>query len=570
MYAVLFADQEIAPDFNLFGGFINFDIDGWGSDHYGVGGYFYNITRKSPVDMEYLLAYDKESESFRMYDNATYLEAMLSVIRVIRVSESKTIVSIDDPAAITPNKNILTDELIAKANNNPTVTSEDHPRWTGFMLGLGNAGELGTSADDITLSGEWGFNAAKLLLHYETLFSADMTSTDISMLEKLDELVAAAIEQDMHLNIMLHHLPGHKFTIDENYVSHGEFDLFTNEEQQIKADHVFRILAARYKDVPSYNLSIAPLYGSSNKGMSTGLPSPEYTAEDVAAYLGRVIDVIRTEDPDRLVIYEADSNNDTYSILHRSAPVKAVADEKGNTMISYNFCQNAYVYASMTSTEGRHIDDANSSFYAPSYPNYIYSIRSHIRQGSFLAFDGLLPKGTVLTLHLEKSDGGTLLIAADGETLYSEKLPEATYEIGDRISGYYPYAVSEKQIQIILPTTPKKLEIACKGGSFDLCGINLTLPEEYAVDRWYYSQAYDVYLGLEEETGKFFWRLIHPLKKREVSSQSMMTFRILPIISSMKHRRIQSTHGRRRSLTLTVTVSVLMNVLISQELRGHQ
>ena len=35
----------------------------------------------------------------------------------------------------------------------------------------------------------------------------------------------------------------------------------------------------------------------------------------------------------------------------------------------------------------------------------------------------------------------------------------------------------------------------------DFCGIYLSLPEEYARERWYFAQAYDVYPGLQEKEG---------------------------------------------------------------------
>jgi len=507
MHAVLFADQEIAPDFNLFGGIINFDLEGWGNDHYGVGGYHYNISRKSPVDNEYPLAYDEESESFRMYENATYLEAVLSVIRTIRLGESKTIVSIDDPAAINPNPNILTDELIAKANQNPKVTSEEHPRWTGFVLNYtASPGEFATSPREIELSSEWGFNAARLILRYDTVFSKDTMTVDISVLEKVDEMVAAAIEQDMHLDIMTSSLPGRNVqeaSAENDYISTAELDLFINEEKQTMANRIFTVLARRYKDVPNFNLSIAPLYEALNKDLSTGLPYEDFTPEDVAAFLGKVIDTIREEDPDRLVIYEPTATNHELDTIMESTPIKAVADTKGNVMISYNFCQNPYVYACMTATSGEHIDNMNNSMYIPEYPNYIYSVASSVWVGAPIKLNGLLPAGTTLDLYLERSgSGGTLDISADGVSLYSENLQDAEYEISERLSRYYPFATSEKQISITLTEDTDEITISClHDGGFDISGIHLTLPEEYAVDRWYYAQAYDVYMGLEEEEG---------------------------------------------------------------------
>jgi len=504
MHAVLFGDGNVDPNFDLFGGFINFDIEGWGNDHYGVGGYHYNITRKSPVDNEYPLAYDEENDSFRMYENATYLEAMLSVIRAIRIGESKMIIPIDDPAAITPNPNILTDELIAKANSNPTVTSEDHPRWTGLVLGYGYENEFGTSAKAVELTAEWGFNSARLNLHYLTLFSDDVQTVNLDCFLKLDELVAAAIENDVHFNICLLSIPGRSVIIqvdDYNYT--GDFDLFINPEKQELAFKVYRVLTARYKDVPNFNLSITPIWEPLNKDLSTGLPYEDFTPDDVAMFLGKAIDVIRSEDPDRLIIYEPTAVNHELDIIRESTPIKAVADTKGNVMISYNFCQTPYVYTCMTATSGEHIDNMNNSMYIPEYPNYIYSVASSVWVGSPITLNGLLPAGTTLDLYLERSgSGGTLDISADGVSLYSEELEDAEYEIGERLSRYYPFATSEKQISVTLTEDADEITISClHDGGFDISGIYLTLPEEYAVDRWYYAQDYDVYMGLEEEVG---------------------------------------------------------------------
>jgi len=504
MFQAMAADTD-TPTFDLFGGVMEFELGDGLYDHYGICGYFYNITRKSPGDGEYPMAYDKEANSFHMDEPITGAEALLAILRAIRLGEAPTIVPVDDPSAITPNSRILTPELLEKAAQNPIVTSQDHPRWTGFVLNYtASPGEFATSPKEMELSAQWGFNGARLFLHYDTVFDKNVTTVDISALEKVDEMVAAAIRQGMHLDIMLSSLPGRNaYHADaaSGYVSTAELDLFVNEEKQQMADHVFRVLAQRYKDVPNFNLSIAPLYEAMNKNLSTGLPVPDYTEADVAAYIGRVTDVIRAQDPDRLIIYEATPANDAETIIRESAPAKETADEKGNAVISYNFCQNAYVYACMTDTEGHHIDNMNSSMVLPDYPNNIYSVRSHIRSGRPLILDGLLPEGTVLTLQIQESFGGTLTIRADGETLHSEKLPEQAYEISNRLSRFYPYAQSEKQVSVTLPYAPQELTISCQGGSVDLCGVLLTLPEEYAVERWYYVQPYDVYMGLEEEEG---------------------------------------------------------------------
>ena len=245
------------------------------------------------------------------------------------------------------------------------------------------------------MRGTWGFNSARLALHYLTLFSEDAQTVKLESLKQLDRLVAAAIENDLHFNICLFNVPGRSVltqVFDYNYT--GDFDLFINPEKQEQAFDVYRVLAARYKDVPNFNLSIQPIWEPLNRDFSTGLPAPEYGADDVAEFLGKAIDVIRAEDPDRLITYEPTSNNPYAQIIDESTPTKAVADSRGNVMINYNFCEQSYVYDCMTMGEGEHIDNMNNSMYVPGYPNYIYSVASSIYNGSSVTVDGILPSYT--------------------------------------------------------------------------------------------------------------------------------------------------------------------------------
>lgn len=494
-------EGDIASVWELFGEVPLFYIQDWGEDNFGTAAQFCNISRACLVDGEYPLAYDAEEQSFHRPEHATYADALLAILRAV------CIVEIAPPPADTAYSYIITEELLAKANENPVVTSEDHPRWTGFVLGYGAPNGFGTSAREIELLAEWGFNSARVLLHYETLFSRDGQTADLVQFAELDRLVAAAIENDVHLNILLSEIPGRNVTnadASTNWESWADLDLFINPEKQEQTLHIYRTLAARYKDIPNFNLSITPFFEALNYNRSTGLPAPEYTPDDVAAFLGRAIDAIREEDPDRLIIYEPTSANDYEGVIEQCAPAKTVADSKGNVMISYNFCENAYVYACMNMTEGRHIDNMNSSMFIPEYPNYLYHTASHIGGDITLTLNGLLPANTEIKLHLQASDCGVFDICADGISIYSESLPEnyTEYTIGERLSGLYPYAESEKCITVTLENAADELVLSTKNGGFvDLCGIYLTLPDEYAVERWFYVQPYDVSLGIEEEVG---------------------------------------------------------------------
>ena len=503
MLNAMFADVD-APNFDLFGGTIEFDLEGWGVDHHGIGGCIYNVTRKSPGDGEYPLAYDEEAGSFRMSSLCTYAEALLAVARAIRLGESASIVSVNDPTAVTPDPHILTPELLEKAAKNPVVTSEEHPRWTGFVLGNGYENQFDVSTKEIALSAQWGFNSVRLNLHYLALFSEDAQTVDVGRLQQLDELVAAAIENDLHFNICLVSIPGRsKLNLIYNYDYIGDFDLFINPQKQELALNVYRVLATRYKDVPNFNLSITPIWEALNKDLSTGLPYEDYTPEDAAAFLGSAIDVIHEADPERLVIYEPTPYGNPGQVVEEILPAVEEAEKRGNTLISYNFGESAYLSAGMTNTEGRNIDDMNNSMYVTDYPNYIYAVASTVPGDVPITINGLLPAGTTIDLYLERSmNGAALDISTNGTSIYSEKLPDSEYVISERLSALYPFATSEKQISVTLAEDTEEIVIACRSdGWFDICGIHLTLPDKYAQERWFYVQPYDVFLGNEEEDG---------------------------------------------------------------------
>ena len=493
-------ELEECATWELFGDVPNFQITGWGENHFGTASHIYNTSRTCIVDGSRIMSFDTNDDSFHLQENATFADAMLAILRAVSIAETDYIIPYHSESAMT-HSSIITDALVAKAQANPVVSADDHPRWTGFVLGYGYIGEIGTSTDDIALLTEWGFNSARVMINYKTLFSHDAETTDLSMLIELDKLVAAAIECNIHLNICFNAIPGRISYLNEDYVPSGEFDLFINPEKQEQALHIYQTIAARYRDIPNYNLSIMPIWEPLNKNLSTGQPAPEYGPEDTAAFLGRAIDAIRSEDPDRLIVYEATAGNVYDVIVEESTPAKTVADERGNVIISYNACEGTYVYACMTMTEGKHIDDMNNSMYVPSYPNYLYWLASHLESGETITLNGLLPAGTDVELYLAASGGGTLEISADGKRVYQEQLPDQWYEVGEYLSSHYEFAESDKCIRFTLDSGADELIISSEGGMMNICGIRLTLPDEYAVERWYYVQAYDVHLGNETESG---------------------------------------------------------------------
>lgn len=158
----------------------------------------------------------------------------------------------------------------------------------------------------------------------------------------------------------------------------------------------------------------------------------------------------------------------------------------------------------MTAREGEHIDNCSHSNPITAYPTVFYGVSNAIEETETpLTITGFLPKGTVVDLYVQEECEGTLAVCADGNTLYTENIPQHNYyEISPLLSNYYTFRTSEKKIRVILPEDTNELVYTFVNyGCLYWCGMELTLPEEYAVNQWYNATQYDVYLGLEKETG---------------------------------------------------------------------
>ncbi len=166
-----------------------------------------------------------------------------------------------------------------------------------------------------------------------------------------------------------------------------------------------------------------------------------------------------------------------------------------NTRITYNFCDMPYVYGTMTADEGADIDNEGHSMFIPDYPVKYYAAKGNFSDGDPLTLDGCLPKGTKITLYLSGSYGeNEVSLDADGTVLFHEKLGEQQYKVGNKISGYCPYAESNKKISVTLKKDTKNLTFTSQNGWTNWSGLKVVLPKSYEVKRWYLKSRYDAYL----------------------------------------------------------------------------
>ena len=420
--------------------------------------------------------------------------------------------ALNNVSVVTPNSEILTPELIAKAKSKTEVTSENHPRWTGFIFSEESFGDDLRYLED---SAKFGFNAARLLYRYEDLFNKEATQANTVALEYLDKMLAKAIEYDMHIDFMFLSLPGFANHLDENYSSTAELDLFTNPVKQAKANAIAEVLAKRYKDIPNSALTFSTLFEARNPDRSTGLPYPEYSVNEVGKFILSNITTIRAINKSRLIFCETGSGYDSVgwaNMEDESAIVKSYLKGINNIIFTYNFDCGAYIYAGMNALEGENIDDNNHTTAIVEYPIYWYGVGDVVHDGYPVKIDGFLPEGTEINIHLRKSSAGTLIISTDKGELHQETLSEITYNTS--LSGtrcYGPLYYSDKVVSAAIPANTSSINISCLDGSFILGLIELVMPEKYAVERWYYATDYDAHLGLVDKAGLFKRSVNHVL-----------------------------------------------------------
>lgn len=475
----------------------------WGNEFTAAG--LWNVWHVDTVSGKQVFEFDEELQSMRMYDMLTMEEAETSIERLRTGYGVKHYVSVDSAEATSP---ALSDEALAKTAERCSETLDALPRLTGFVLandGYYSIHTIVKTVDDIRRIADWGFNTVRLRITYETLFNQDGSQIDLTQAERLDELVEACIEADIHLNLLLCTLPGRTKWVDLNDVSSGgETDLFINPERQKEAVSVWATLAARYQDVSGAHLSFTPFWEPDGDLGINSEEGWEHTPQDTCDTLALLIEAVRAQDPERFIFYEPTAHIAAEATIQESSlfyePLKSRFD---NLMISYNFCQNAYVFAEITDIVGEDVDLSNYSMFKPEYPVTNYGVNDTIPDGGELTIDGFLPAGTVIDLYLAYADGqSALTITGDGTELYHEELSSGDYRPGRPLSSFYPYATSDKKISVTLAETTDEVAISARGADIKWCGMDVILPEEYAVERWYMNSGRDNFF---EDEARFLW-----------------------------------------------------------------
>lgn len=467
----------------------------------------YAYARASLVSGNPLFDFDREARSLHLDQPLTVRAAATALTRLLDSAEAsagKALVPLDDPAATHYDENIITPELLAWAENMPPIVDENGSfiKWNGAVLyGAYDDRTLDMSYTPLSLRkfSEYGFNCARSMVTFQTFFDLRVTGAKLGELRKLDQLIAYAIRYRIHLNVNFMTMPG-RWTSDlGDYSYTGEFDLFTNTDRQEEAKRVCRLLGQRYAGIPNEALSFTPLWETGNKNLSSGVPADPIDPKDVAPVYRDLVQEIRKGDPNCFIIYEPPNHGDMKVSEEYSRPTRALLEPLGNVQVMDNFGSMEYIYAEMPDpTAGLNIDNCCHAMFKPEYPVTYYFVSEIIQPDGPLILQGGLPKGTKIDVYLAKNTTGTFQILADGSPIYSETLTAQEYTVGGTLSWFYPYAKSDKLISVTLPSDAQQVELAFTGTELPTelrwCGMNVILPEEYAVERWWFPSEYDSFL----------------------------------------------------------------------------
>ena len=468
-----------------------------------------------------VIAMDFEAVSYHWSNAFTWEDAVRAVTRLYD-SINKEIeieyVDIDDPRVTTPDPSLFTNELLTYAAAKEVESINDLPRLYGIPVSGGGAGHefytvFNLQPIELEEMADWGFNSVRFTCSFLLLFSRDVSKANLTYLQKLDQLVATAMECGLHMTFCFFDVPGCiQYLTEDTYSDYElDFDILNTEKRQ-QARKVWHIIATRYKDVPNVNLSFYPA--------STGmLMHPEgfgiaegFTFDEVCEWNDFLIDAIREISPQRFIRFEAikedldlidfkafeDKTRQTYHhVKHVMEKYDNVRPVIGHMDMAYGFA--TYQVNAGSLSGGGNIDFAQHSAYIPTYPARIYCLNERIGGNeNKLTLDGCLPKGTVIDFYLAKAEPGTLTFAADGTTLHQESFDKSQdFKVGYYLNFACPFAESDKKVEIVLTDDVNEIIVTADGeGWFTWSGISVTLPEQYTVEKWRYDHQWDVELGI--------------------------------------------------------------------------
>jgi aryl-phospho-beta-D-glucosidase BglC (GH1 family) len=276
------------------------------------------------------------------------------------------------------------------------ATAEKLPRWRGFNLlekfQLGG-GRKPFLEDDFRLIAQLGFNFVRLPMDYRLwIKDGNWEVLDESALAGIDQAVEWGRKYGVHVCLNFHRAPGYTVARPAEKTS-----LWTDPPtQRVCAKH-WAAFARRYKGVPNARLSF-------NLMNEPGKIEPKV----YAAVVRRLVEAIRAEDPDRLVI--ADGLQWGTDPVPELRTLHIAQATRGYTPMEISHYKASWVH-------GEH-------FPFPQWPRPLAPngtlLGPQKKEGSYpLVIDGPFAVATDLRLHvLTVSSAAELVVEADGAPVF--------------------------------------------------------------------------------------------------------------------------------------------------------
>jgi aryl-phospho-beta-D-glucosidase BglC (GH1 family) len=179
-------------------------------------------------------------------------------------------------------------QTVVLAQGEPTA--RELPRWRGFNLlemfyKGSSAGPF--KEEDFRLISEWGFNFVRLPMDYRIwIVNGDWSRFNEAALQWVDQAVKYGQQYGVHVCLNFHRAPGYTVASPPEPTS-----LWTDPAtQKVCASH-WALFARRYKGIPNSQLS----FDLVNE-------PPDMDPNTYAQVVSVLVDAIRAEDPNRLII----------------------------------------------------------------------------------------------------------------------------------------------------------------------------------------------------------------------------------------------------------------------------
>lgn len=173
----------------------------------------------------------------------------------------------------------------------PKPTAARLPRWRGFNLlqkfYARPEGNPSYAEKDFALLAEWGFDFVRLPMSYHCWASpAEPLKLREPELQHIDQAIKFGQQHQVHVNLNLHRAPGYCVNPPKE-----PLDLWKDDQALDACAFHWAHFAKRFKGIPNQRLSFDLLNEPAN-----------VSEETYAHVVRRLVQAIRAEDPDRLII----------------------------------------------------------------------------------------------------------------------------------------------------------------------------------------------------------------------------------------------------------------------------